>query len=95
MEDRTDYRLERLEKELEKLRIEVKKNPGTLNINLENVQKMVNSVGSWIVTVILLILNIVVDFVALPIKKALVVTSIVSMLVIAVKIITIFQERKS
>ena len=56
---------------------------------------MVNSVGSWIVTVILLILNIVVDFVALPIKKALVVTSIVSMLVIAVKIITIFQERKS
>lgn len=95
MEDRTEYRLERLEKEFEKLRIEVKKNPGTLNINLENVQKMVDSVGTWIVTTILLILNIVVDFVALPIKKALVVISIVSMLVLAVKIITIFRERKS
>lgn len=95
MEDSTNYRLERLEKEFEKLRIEVKKNPGTLNINLENVQKMVNSVGSWTVTIILLILNIVVDFVALPLERALAASCIISGLGIITKVVMALRKRKS
>ncbi len=94
-EDRTNYRIERLEKELEKLRKEVNKNPGTLNINLENVQKLVDSVGFWMVSVILLILNLVVDFATLPIKKALVVLGIVIMLAIITKVIIAIRKRKS
>lgn len=93
MEDRTDYRIERLEAEFEKLRTEFNRNPGTTNLNLENIHKLVDSAALWMVTVILL-LNLVVDFVTLPLRKALAALCIIIMMAITAKIVVALRKRK-
>lgn len=94
MEDRTEYRINRLETEFEKLRAEFSRNSGARNLNLESDSKLVDSAAFWAITVIMLTLNLVVGLVALPLKRALAALCIIIGLAITAKVVAALRKRK-
>lgn len=84
MVDNIGYRIERLEKEFEKLRTEVKKDART--VNLEGLNKLADTAGFWFISVTLLLLDVVVHLLTLSWQKALAAMLIFGFLIIIVKI---------
>lgn len=95
MEDRTEYRINRLETEVEKLRAELSRNSGAHNLNLESSGKLVESAAFWAMTVIMLTLNLVVGLAALPLRRALAALCIIIGLAITAKVVVALRKRKS